>query len=233
MKLNLTQRLKSVTLTHANLFLVMLTLVCVIFIQRHWQSYQMAQTALRQQAHQSMAFDQQKHSIIQLAEELGGTIRFAEEDPSLMVALQIVDSKSLPKWQSLFARLQQHLWLEVESMQWQRDIDHPSHWQADIVWQFRRPATLKPEQNWLPIDVINDKQTQGQLLTILNGGRPAALMQVDQTEQWAHEGSWLPNLRATIEQITGKGVTLRYVSGEAQTLLLAHDADALFTLGGD
>ncbi len=231
MTLKLAQLVKRLTLAYANLLLVFLALICVMIVHREWQAYQTAQATLRQYAHKAAMFDQQTQLLTQLAQELDGTLQFSEDDPVLVVGLQIVDSMSLSNWQSLFTRLQQSLWLEVESMQWRRDMEHSGHWQADIVWQLRRPATLKPEQNWLPINVFSDEQRGGSLLTVLGGIRPAALVQVGQVQQWVHEGGWLPSLAATVEHISNKGLTLRYQSGQEATLKLANDEQVIFTLG--
>lgn len=134
-----------------------------------------------------------------------------------IVGMRLQQSMALNDWRSLIDQLQKRFWLTPIAVAWRRE---GSLWFADITWRFVRPSALKPEINILPFDLQQEWPAKGFLVSTLHGQRAAALIQVNQQEKWLYEGSWLPQLQATLAQVDQEYVVLQNAQGETRQLHL-------------
>ncbi len=134
-----------------------------------------------------------------------------------ITGMHMQDTKSLVEWRQLLISLQHDYWLHPVHMLWQR---RGTQWQGDLTWHFTKPATLKPEQNWLPVPEQSSWPSAGELLTTVRHKQAAALLNVDGEEGWYLQGHWLPSLHATLTHIDQDSITFANVQGEQRQLHL-------------
>lgn len=139
-------------------------------------------------------------------------------DDGTAVGMRLQQTMELNDWRALIDELHKRFWLTPTSVTWRRE---GYQWFADITWRFVRPGTLKPDVNLLPFDRQQGWPAQGTLVSTLHGQRAAALIKINQQESWLYEGSWLPQLQATLTQVDQEYVVLQNVQGETRQLYLS------------
>lgn len=139
-------------------------------------------------------------------------------DDDTIVGMRLQQTMELSDWRVLIDELHKRFWLMPTSIEWRRE---GYQWFADITWRFVRPSTLKPDVNILPFERHQEWPAQGSLVSTLHGQRSAALIKVKQEETWQHEGSWLPQLQATLAQVGQEYVVLQNAQGETRRLHLS------------
>lgn len=189
--------------------IIMLWGVTTLF-QLHEERYQSQQKWQRSETQWQVII----RSIKALALRYHATLIYED---SYVVGLRIQDTMSLSDWNRTFTDLQKEHWLQLKNASWRRYNDQ---WEADLTWFFCKPATLKPEQNWLPIDEQSAWPRAGELLTTLYTPKATALIKVDGQEAWYPIGQWLPALQATITHIEPEYITLSNIQGKHRQLLL-------------
>ncbi|SBS31241.1 hypothetical protein MSP8887_01478 [Marinomonas spartinae] len=143
---------------------------------------------------------------------------------------QLTGTASLVDWQALQETLQKRVFLRLRSVSW---------WlQNDGRWKGRLRFDVLPErantryQNWLPVRVEGRplQIANWQLVSIMRQqGKASALMKDSYHHSlWVTEGSWLPELGASVVTISSKQVRLMSRTGALTALRLhpqggAHD----------
>ncbi len=134
-----------------------------------------------------------------------------------VVGLRLQQTMELNDWRALIDELHKRFWLTPTAVEWRRE---GYQWFADITWHFVRPSVLKPDVNILPFERHQDWPVLGTLVSTLHGQRSAALIRINQEEMWLYEGSWLPQLQATLAQVKQEYVVLQNVQGDTRQLHL-------------
>lgn len=199
--------------------LLLLELILSLLMVRYvWQLRDARQHAQKQFLAQQEQWRVVQQNLSDLAKLPAVTLAF--DAKGSITGLQLTSAQTLDDWKALLTSLQQQFWLVPSRLSWHRD---QQYWLADISLQFLRPATLKPEHNWLPVSVEQKGAITGTLMTTLQGERPAALIRVAQKERWLHEGGWHPSLHATVIQIKADYVVLQDVQGKLYQLFMQEE----------
>jgi len=135
---------------------------------------------------------------------------------------QLTGTASLMDWQTLQETAQKQVSLRLQSVRWwlQNDGRWKGHLQFDVV-----PAQANATyQNWLPVRVEERpvKTTNWQLVSIMrqHGKSSALLKDAYHHTLWVTEGSWLPELGASVASISSKQVRLISRAGTVAALRL-------------
>lgn len=207
------------TIMQANMCLLFIALFAIYWVHNAWEARTTAQLKQRQADYQQRLYANQLSVIAALSQRLDGYVLDSKVDgvePIQGIGLR--GSWPLNQWLLKLEEIQQLLWLTPKEFDWRKDENNPELWQGDLSWQIHRPAILKPEQNWLPIQMDVLPSYRGTLLSVLHGARSAALLSIANTEQWVHEGTWFAKMGVTVEQIKEQSVILRSATGERATL---------------
>lgn len=221
---------KLLTLKQANYSLALMFFIVFYWVHQGWLDREAALTKQRHNAYQEQLYRQQLKAIDAVSQKLDGfAMRPLAETDGSIESVRIHGAWPMEEWLNKLDDIQRQLWLTPISIEWQRDETYPERWLGDLIWQLHRPAILKPEQNWLPLQLGTSKTEGGVLVSVLHGPRPAALLAVADHEQWLHEGAWYSAIGATVERIEDQSVTLRYVSGAETTLSINDPIEVLLT----
>lgn len=207
--------------SHRLKWVLILEIVLIIWgIHTLWQSQLENQQSVTRYQYQEQQWQRLNQTLQQLPQELPVQMLYQN---GLVVGIRLQQSMRLTEWRALLEELNERFWLAPTEISWQRD---EQQWAADITWQLVRPSILKPEVNLLPFDLKPSWPDQGTLVSTLHGKRSAALIQTDTEEIWRYEGSWLPQLQATLAEVEQEYVVLQNAQGESRRLYLS---DVAFT----